>query len=203
MTDNAFVRRESLQDVADACREKGASGNWLPEDMGDVVRGLPSGSGGDFDALIDRSIVHAKSDTVTRVGLSAFHGAEQLVEIDFPLVTVINNNGFYNATSLTKVNLPLVETIGASAFYNATSLTTIELPSLTTINSNAFANAYSLSAVVLRGSEIPALSGTPFASTPIANDNGYIYVPDNLVAQYRAAPNWSSYPIKPISELEG
>lgn len=42
-----------------------------------------------------------------------------------------------------------------------------------------------------------------FNNTKIANDEGYIYVPNYLVDSYKATTNWSNHAaqIKPISEL--
>ena len=41
-----------------------------------------------------------------------------------------------------------------------------------------------------------------FQGTLIASGNGYIYVPDELIEQYKTATNWSVYAnqIKPLSE---
>ncbi len=51
---------------------------------------------------------------------------------------------------------------------------------------------------------VPTLSNSnAFANTPIAQGTGYIYVPDNLVASFKTATNWSTYAsqIKGVSEL--
>ena len=145
------------------------------------VRRLVPCSGGNFDALVDRSIVEAKSDAVTRIGSNAFAQTPLLTTVDFPLVTSIGASAFQGAISLTTVDFPLVTSIGASAFQGAISLTkfVIRTPALA-----------------------PAGIGV-FADTPIASGTGYIYVPDNLVAQYKIFPNWSTYAsqIRPISDL--
>lgn len=43
-----------------------------------------------------------------------------------------------------------------------------------------------------------------FTGTKIASGTGYVYVPDELVEEYKVATNWSTFAnqIKPLSELE-
>jgi hypothetical protein len=51
-------------------------------------------------------------------------------------------------------------------------------------------------------SKICTLSNSnAFKNTAIANKVGYIYVPDELIEQYKTATNWSVYAsqIKPLS----
>lgn len=62
-----------------------------------------------------------------------------------------------------------------------------------------------LVAFILRRNMLCSLGNkNSFNNTPIASGTGFIYVPDNLVEQYKAATNWSTFAnqIKPISELE-
>ena len=102
-------------------------------------------------------------------------------ELSDRALTSIGNYAFYNCTSLTNIDLPVCTSISSSAFNNCTSLTSIKLANTSKIctlsNSNAFKN------------------------TAIANKAGYIYVPDELVEQYKKATNWSVYAsqIKPLS----
>lgn len=96
--------------------------------------------------------------------------------------TVINNAQIFRQTGFSVIRLPKTTTSISSSyvFYNATKLTTLIIPGdtlVTIANSNA-------------------LSNMPAATK--------IYVPDELVASYKAASYWSaraSY-IKPLSEYE-
>lgn len=94
--------------------------------------------------------------------------------------------------------------IGSSAFYDCSKLTTVNLPTVTSISDGAFYQCSALTSVALRNTEkVCTLSNTSaFTYTPIASGTGYIYVPDALVDQYKAATNWSAYAaqIKPLSE---
>ena len=75
---------------------------------------------------------------------------------------------------------------------------------LTNINSYAFYGCKSLTSIKLANtSKICTLSDSnAFNNTPIANKAGYIYVPDELVEQYKKSTNWSVYAsqIKLLSE---
>ena len=86
---------------------------------------------------------------------------------------------------------------------NCTSLTSIDLPVCTSIVNAAFDSCTKLTSIKLaNASIICTLSNSDaFKNTPIANKAGYIYVPDELVEQYKKATNWSVYAsqIKPLS----
>lgn len=62
-----------------------------------------------------------------------------------------------------------------------------------------------LTSLVVCGDTISSLHTTDLENTPIASGAGYIYVPDNLVNDYKAATNWNAYAsqIKPLSEYDG
>ena len=152
------------------------------------------------------NITAAKFPYTTDIGNSAFCNCSNLVSVNFPLVTHIGNNAFAGCSTLVSVYLPLVETFGGSVFLNDTSLETVDFPVLNTIWENVFYGCTALKTVVLRLNRVSQLKAADvFNNTPIANGTGYIYVPDDLVEQYKAATNWSAYAsqIKPISELEG
>ena len=90
-------------------------------------------------------------------------------------------------------------------FKGDTSLEAVESPAVNTIWEQVFSGCTALKTVVLRLNRVCALKqADAFDNTPIANGTGFVYVPDNLVEQYKTADNWSTYAsqIKPISELE-
>ena len=64
-----------------------------------------------------------------------------------------------------------------------------------------------LETVICRATTVPTMGSTYgtygiFGGSKIASGTGYIYVPDDLVEDYKAATNWSTYAaqIKPLSE---
>lgn len=87
-----------------------------------------------------------------------------------------------------------------------TRMTRINLnDNITEIGATAFRECGNLSAIVIHSNIVPTLSNSnAFMLTPIADGTGYIYVLDNLVEDYKAATNWSTYAnqIKSINELE-
>ena len=82
-------------------------------------------------------------------------------------------------------------------------MSSIELPKATSIHSYSFKDCITLTSVILRSPTVCKLKHSDaFLGTPIKSGNGYIYVPDELIKQYKTATNWSVYAnqIKPLSE---
>ena len=76
--------------------------------------------------------------------------------------------------------------------------------SLDTIGYGGLKDAKQLHTLIIRTPAVCKMSfADNFANTPIASGEGYVYVPDELVEQYKVATNWTTYAnqIKPISEL--
>ncbi len=140
----------------------------------------------------------------TSISNNAFWGCSALTSVDLPAATSISNNAFYQCSALTSVDLPAATSISGSTFRSCSKLTTVNLPAATSISDGAFYQCSALTSVALRNTEkVCTLSNTSaFTYTPIASGTGYIYVPDALVDQYKAATNWSAYAaqIKPLSE---
>lgn len=121
------------------------------------------------------------------------------------ITTIPNGNVNYgfcgSCRLLTYVNLPdTLTSIGASAFNSCSSLLEITLPdTLTSIGSYAFNGCKSLQYIRIQATTPPTLSNT----NAIPSTIGAIYVPDESVAAYQAATNWSSFAskIKGISEM--
>lgn len=134
--------------------------------------------------------------------LPDFSGCTSLKSISLPKATFVWFGS--DLTALTDVNLPLCETIENSCFKNDTALETLDFPCVTSIKINAFENCTSLTSIIFGAETVATLDNSnAFTNTPIASGTGYIYVPDELVNDYKAAQNWSTYAnqIKPISEL--
>ena len=134
----------------------------------------------------------------------AFNSCESLTSIDLPACTSIYYGAFMNCTKLKSINVPVCTNIGNNSFENCRTLTSIDLPVCTSIGDSAFDDCTKLTSIKLANtSKICTLSDSnAFNNTPIANKAGYIYVPDELVEQYKKSTNWSVYAsqIKPLSE---
>lgn len=137
------------------------------------------------DGIITRKIYgEYRNDRVTSILNYAFFACSGLSSIDFPKVTSIAAYGFAGCAGLFAVDFPLVVSIGNQAFNNCTQLVSF----------------------TLRANQVCSLShSNALNGTPIASGKGYIYVPDDLADDYKAATNWATYAaqIRPLSELEG
>jgi hypothetical protein len=163
-----------------------------------------------------KSLTSVNFPNVTIIGHDAFYSCNSLTSIDFPNVTTIGNNAFFDCKSLTSVIFPKVVAVGQSAFRNCRNLKTIEfLDNVQFKNSNLFTNCYSLKSLILRNGQILSLTQTNlldscyhFTGTvnetynPEGLKDGYIYVPTNLVEEYKVATNWSVYASQ-IKAIEG
>lgn len=94
------------------------------------------GSGGDIDALIDRSITEISYGGES-VGEYAFRGCTQLESMDFPNVKVIGDGAFYGL-NMTNVCFPKVTSVGGYAFCYCNYLASVDFPLATSIGDYAF-----------------------------------------------------------------
>ena len=207
-----------LTDIADAVREKtGAIDPIVPENMaemlrnveGDYERGYADGyekGDSNMDGILTRRATTISNNRITYLGIEVFRNYESLAVADFPNVTSTGANVFYACYALHTVNLPSLISINSNMFAYSSLLKRLDFPSVESISGGAFSSCSRLVTLILRKADaVCALENvSAFSRTPIAKGTGYIYVPDNLVEQYKAATNWSTYAsqIKNISELE-
>lgn len=125
--------------------------------------------------------------------------------INFPLLASISTYTFAYINNPCSVSLPSLTTVPNSGFRDSKGITSVDLATATKIDTLAFYYCSKLEKLILRKSDtICTLSNTgAFTGTKIASGTGYVYVPDELVEEYKGATNWSSYAsqIKPLSEL--
>lgn len=162
---------------------------------------------------------------VETIGERAFRGCTGLTEISLPNCTRIDDYAFQSCSNITKIDVPelksmggyamqstgiahavfqKLEVLGTADLYGCWKMHTCDLHICTSISSTAFPYCSALKTLILRSPTMCTIGGgNPFQNTPIASGKGFIYVPDNLVEDYKTATNWSTYAsqIKPISEL--
>ena len=111
----------------------------------------------------------------------------------------VANYGMYYRRQLKTATAPL-GTLGYQAFQNCYELETVDFTYPTSINlgSYAFANCYKLKSVILRSDVMATPSSNSFDASPIVSNRGAIYVPADMVAQYKADYRWSDLVIFPI-----
>ena len=208
-----------LTDIADAVREKtGATNPIVPENMaemlrnveGDYERGYAEGyeqGDSNMDGILTRKGTTIRNDRITYLGIEVFRNYESLAVVDFPNVTSAGVNIFYACYALHTVNLPSLISISSNMFAYSSLLKRLDFPSVESISGGAFSGCSRLVTLILRKADTVCTleNVSAFSGTSIAKGTGFVYVPDDLVDQYKAATNWSTYAsqIKPISELEG
>ena len=152
----------------------------------------------------DARLTTVSLPVATSIGTYAFYSCSALTSADFPVATSIGSYAFYSCSSLTSVDFPAATILDISAFRYCSALTSVDFPAATSIGSNAFNGCTALTSLTLSTkNRVAKLSDTnALQSTPIASGTGYIYVPDDLVGQYKAATNWATYANKilPISQ---
>lgn len=114
----------------------------------------------------------------------------------------LQNYSFYGCNQLEKVVFPNLVNIYAYSFANNTSLTYADLGFASSLNAGTFQGCTKLKTLILRKKAVVTLYTTSaFANSGISLRTGYIYVPDELVENYKT--NWSTYAsqIKGISYL--
>ena len=120
-------------------------------------------------------------------------------------VTKIRDSAFVYCTNLKKIELhEEITEIGANTFADCTNLEEVIIKgNFNKTNRMAFGRCSKLTKIVFVNiTKVPSLGLYTFLSTPIDSGSGFIYVPDNLVDTFKANSSWSSYQIKPITELE-
>ena len=202
-----------LTDIADAVREKtGAIEPIVPENMaemlrnveGDYERGYAEGyekGDSNMDGILTRQGTTIRNNRITYLGIEVFRNYESLPVADFPNVTSTGANIFYACYGLRTVNLPKLSAVGINMFAYSSLLKKLDFPSVESISGGAFSHCSRLVTLILRKADaVCTLANVnAFTNTSIAKGTGYIYVPDNLVEQYKAATNWSTYASQMVS----
>lgn len=196
---------------------------------GDVTFSIDEGDNVTVNAFIERNLTgEYKNSIVTTVARYGFSGFENPLTIDLPNVTKIKDYGFYRCTGATSINLPKLVTAGQWSLSTCTNLTTINFPKLvrlesnmltycsnltkvvapsaTTIGYTVFSSSPNVDTLVLSGNTLCSLAATnAFNGTKIleSTTEGFIYVPDSLVSQYKTSEDWVDLKdkIKPLSQL--
>ena len=174
---------------------------------------------GDYTFQNCSNLSSANFPLATSISSYAFSVCSKLPTASFPQATSIGNFAFQNCSKLTSASFPQATSIGDYAFTNCSKLPTASFPQATSIGNYTFSGCYSLTALIIEQADrVCTLSNTTAfrncyhilgtvnsTYNPEGLKDGYIYVPDALVEDYKAATNWSTYAdqIKPLSEYTG
>lgn len=168
---NVLIEESTMSNIANAIRSKtGKEDLILPRNMASEIKSIESGGSGEtFDGLIDDTISEKVTITANTTRKYALAYLTKITEIEAVSLTNIAEHTFYSC-SASKIVLTNPD-IGNLAF---------AISNITTL--------------VLKGSQVANLLGTRvFTTTPIEKKTGYIYVPRELVEQYKVATNWVTY----------
>lgn len=141
------------------------------------------------------SLKQAYFPSCTVMGGTVFRGCSALEDINFPVLTSTSTYVFAECVQLKKAYFPELVTVSGAAFQGCSQLESAYLPKANSIGAMCFQNCSSLRDVVIRqDSRVCSLAATTaFAGTPIADGDGYIYVPASLVGKYKTMTNWTTY----------
>lgn len=195
-----IVKRQTLQDISDAIQfAKGVSSAYTPTEMANAISTLNIYEN-HVAELLSHDIRSIDNSTVTKIRDYAFYNCTLLNTVNFPNVNHVGVSSFNGCTHLTTITLPKIWEVGADAFRNCSALTTVDLGDGTlydgelTLGGDAFNGCTALVTFIIRETQMAAVTNsTYFAGTPIANRNGYIYVPSKLVSTYKRNNYWSTY----------
>ena len=143
---------------------------------------------------------------VTSIGWDSFDGCSNLTSINLPLLTKISQNAFVYCDNLKNVTFPSATWVDGYAFSGCTNLVSADLPFVTRISRYAFLNCKRLTRIILRSKILCKLDNINafencyhFHGTvnntynPTGAKDGYIYVPRDLIEDYKVATNWATF----------
>lgn len=172
----------------------------------------------DYAFYSDRYIRSAVLQNVKQIGENAFSNCKALTSVSADNVSNAGRLAF-NGAGLAQAVFPKLETIRAQAFAWCASLVKVKCDKATMILDDAFNGCANLETVdILGGSSLSSFSRNPLTyfknlvmrdtskvtatgSLSWMPSTASIYVPDDLVEQYKTATNWSTKAsqIKPLS----
>lgn len=200
---NYVIQAQTLTGIADAIRAQlGTEQQYTPESMAAAIRNI-QGNTSIEDEFVSRTLSgDYENNRVTQIGSNAFSGTSGLTKVVAKLAVRLKTNAFQSCGNLEECIVPSATEVQAYCFNGCTSLTKFYAP-LIIIGSNAFSASGLESLVIQTVSVCNLQNSSAFNNTPIQNGTGYIYVPDDLVDQYKVATNWATYAsqIKGLSEI--
>lgn len=149
----------------------------------------------------------ANLNEVKTVENGIFSGCKKLKSVNAPNLKNISYDMFYNCDSLQEAYFPNVETMnGGNGFRSCEALQKVVFDKLETMSNSDFNSCKILKDLIIRTPKVCVLSGKMSTHcTSFYDGTTTVYVPDELVEQYKVATNWVNHSdiIKPLSEYEG
>lgn len=141
------------------------------------------------------------SDKVTEVRQYAFSACTNLERVSMPNCEAVDINSFANCTNLTEFIAPKLAFIFEQAFISS-GIEELDLNELQDMGDNAFANSPLKKFVLRNPTEVAPFATTAFFNTPISRGEGFIWVTDSLLANYKTEYSSMASYFKPISLMD-
>ena len=186
-------------------------GAFRSSGIGDINVGVYNNIG-NYAFQYCKNIVNASFPNIIYANAGLLYQCNNLINVYMPNVINSGSDVFRECSNLTNVYIPNLRCITNWMFYYCTNLTVLDFPSVNAINEFAFNACYNFDTLILRANEVCNLRDTgaySFRQTPFNNYGdkpAYLYVPNNLIADYQANARWStilSYPNVSILPIEG
>lgn len=146
-----------------------------------------------IDEILNGEVTEVSSN-VTYLRNYALQNCHNLKYANLPFVSSMGSYTFQNCESLKEVNIPMVKALTTYCFRECAALEKIDLHVVSSIANRAFRRCVLLETVIIRtGSVCPISEVAVFQETPIESGTGFVYVPKNLVEEYKVATNWTVY----------
>lgn len=163
-----------------------------------------------LDKLVakDSTLTSFVENDLTTMREYAFRGLSGLTSIDLSGATSLNHYALLNCSALTSVTAPNLTLIWNSALSGCTALETLDLigagntsDKALSIDPYTFSNAKKFKHFLIRNSVKATLNNSnAFENTLIGVGEGAIYVPNDLLASYKADTKWSKFNLYPLED---
>ena len=153
-------------------------------------------------SILGGTIEEYYNENVKYIRKYSFAYCANLKSVSLPNATRIRSYTFSVCSNLESVNIPSIKEFGdfnQSTFYQIKTLKMVDFNKCEKIHSPSFNLCPNVKTVIFRGEKVCVLNGGDLGIPSTC----LIYVPDNLVEEYKVATNWTQYAdrIKPLSEL--
>lgn len=191
-------------DLASAITAKGVTvpGTTKLDGYAALVEQIEAGGGGAYDITATDNGDGTQSLAIADATGGSSGGDELLnsvVEdnVDGTLTctaTYVRKYGLAYLDSATELKLPLATVADINGSCGSNGLKKVDFGSITEIRDNQFAYSRQVETVIIRTQSVCTITNSNvFYQTKIYNGEGYIYVPNALMEQYKAATNWTQF----------
>lgn len=131
---------------------------------------------------------------------------EPLIDGDEPIFEItsdVEKIDCFAFSTITKGTFPNAKIVADNAF-SESDIQILDFGKVESFGVNALFKCAAFETLIIRTDKV-CTTNAPFYGTKIEAKQGFVYVPDHLVASYKTAAKWSviASQIKPLSEYEG